>query len=150
MFFLSFCRLVGIDSVKLCFSLLRKTSPTPSFLLSASNQYACSRRERRIQGYGLLCFRMHCVLTAKTAVLVHLQPVRRVFLVLLRVVVTLFAIVAAQYDFDSHITAPPCINSAFLSVSSTNNRASLTGQRLKHSSEICAFQATKINPCADR
>jgi len=65
---------------------------------------------------------MHGVLTAKTAVLVHLQPVRRVLLVLLRVVVALLA-----------LTKPP----------------SSVACAIFHNKYV-VFEATKINLCADR
>ena len=45
---------------------------------------------------------MECVFLAESAILVHLQPVRRVFLVFLRVVVALLAFRASECDFDSH------------------------------------------------
>lgn len=39
---------------------------------------------------------------AESAILIHLQPVRRVLLVFLRVVVALLAFRASECDFDSH------------------------------------------------
>ncbi len=45
---------------------------------------------------------MQSMLSAKTAILVHFESVRIVFLVFLRVVVTLFAFAADKCDFNSH------------------------------------------------
>jgi hypothetical protein len=42
---------------------------------------------------------------AETAVFVQLQTIRRVLLVFHRVVISLLAIVASEYDFDSHCGA---------------------------------------------
>ena len=50
---------------------------------------------------------MQSVLTAKSAVFVHLKSVGVVFLVLLGVIVPLLADRAGKCDLVSHLTAPP-------------------------------------------
>jgi len=50
---------------------------------------------------------MQSVLSAKTAILVHFQSVRIIFLVLFGIVVSLFALTADQCYFDSQCSAPP-------------------------------------------
>ena len=54
------------------------------------------------QSSVLLGFPVERVLFAESAILVHLQPIGRVFLVLLGVVVALFALRARKGDLDSH------------------------------------------------
>ena len=54
-----------------------------------------------------LGFAVKGMLLAETAILLHLKTVRRVFLVLLLVVVALLALRAGQGDLDSHCSAPP-------------------------------------------
>ena len=59
---------------------------------------------------------MHRVLTAETAILVHLQAVRVVLLVLHGVVVALLALGASQSDLYSHFSAPPVDRIVFASL----------------------------------
>ena len=47
------------------------------------------------------------MLTAEAAILIHLESVGIVFLVLLRIVVTLLALAAGESDLYSHVSAPP-------------------------------------------
>jgi hypothetical protein len=48
------------------------------------------------------------MLPAEFAVLIHLEPVRIILLVFLRVVIALFALCAGQYDFYSHDGTSRC------------------------------------------
>ena len=47
------------------------------------------------------------MLTAEAAILIHLESVGIVFLVLLRIVVTLRAFAAGESDLYSHVSAHP-------------------------------------------
>ena len=47
------------------------------------------------------------MLTAEAAILIHLESVGIVFLVLLRIVVTLLAFASGESDLYSHVSAPP-------------------------------------------
>lgn len=47
------------------------------------------------------------MLTAEATILIHLESVGIVFLVLLRIVVTLLAFAAGESDLYSHVSAPP-------------------------------------------
>jgi hypothetical protein len=50
---------------------------------------------------------MERVLSAEGAILIQFKLVRGILLVLHRIVVSVFALVASQSNFHAHLTAPP-------------------------------------------
>ena len=62
-----------------------------------------------VRHYAASLFRlpMERMLSAESAVFVHLQPVRIVFLFLHGIVIALLALCAGKCDLNSHCTAPP-------------------------------------------